>query len=479
MRVLSLALVWTMAVSASAAAQEKGDPPAPEGCAYVAFHAYSECKGTGDDKFWWVVTDGLYACTNGKAPGRQRVHEIKTDQPCDGKNKVKAPRPQTSIKVGLQDGCQSPVKDGELIVQECIEKLWYNVKYVRYRCLSGEIRLDAPRYFATGKPCGEDQAPPALDAANLGTEGAAPAAAMSAAPVLDFGQASQWTNASQTPPRDTDTQRMMIDVLDIDVPGSRVADAQPVPPTVRGWFAQVWAMLARPVGRPWASAAFAGSFVAPGFWLDPFSRGEQGVTRASRVHAYLTSLGTSTGEAFDVQIVNDGTAPVRIGGEGVVVEPIKKGADKALRAELLQVASRGAGASSARANAYCLEFKLKPPSQGNMFKVSEPAVQQQYAAAREILRASSRLQAAGRLSPDSDPRDYFHSIRQWSLWVDEQRFNLVAYRKAFVERSKKNAEALGRKWSKDLEDGLTALVPHRWEEITKILREANRPIPGA
>jgi hypothetical protein len=294
--------------------------------------------------------------------------------------------------------------------------------------------------------------------------------------VLDFGQASQWVNASQTPPRDTDTQRMMIDMLDLEVPGSRLADAhRAVPPSVGGFFAQVWTALAQLRGRPWASA----SSVSPGFWLDPFSwSGGQGVTRASRVHAYLTSLGTSTGEAFDVQIVNDGTAPIRVGGEGVVVEPIKKGADKSLRAELRQIASGGAGRSSVKANAYCLEFKLKPPEQGNMFTVSTPDVQRQYTAAREILRASSRLQAAGDLAPDSDPRDYFHAIRQWSLWVDEQKFTLAAYRKAFIERSKKNADALRRKWSKDLEDGLTALVPHRWDEITKILREANRPIPG-
>jgi hypothetical protein len=477
MRALCLAVAMTTAVSVAAVAQDKKDPPAPEGCAYVTFHAYSECKGTGDDKFWWIVTDGLYACTNGKAPGRQRVDEVKTDQPCDGKNKVKAPRPQTSLRVGLQDACQSPAKDGELIVQECIDKLWYNVKYLRYRCLSGEIRLDAPKYYATGKPCGEDQEPPTLNAANLGSETAAPSGAIGAAPVLDFGQASQWANPSQAPPRDTDTQRMMIDMLDLEVPGSRVADAHPsVPPSVRGFFAQMWAALMPPAGRRWADA----SFVARDFWLDPWSwREGQGVTRAARVHAYLTSLGTSTGEAFDVQIVNDGTAPIRVGGDGVVVEPIKKGADKSLRAELQQIASRGSGSSSVKANAYCLEFKLKPPAQGNMFAVSTPDVQRQYTAAREILRASSRLQAAGRLAPDSDPRDYFHAIRQWSMWVDEQKFNLAAYRKAFIERSKKNAEALGRKWSKDLEDGLTALVPHRWDEITKILREANRPIPGA
>jgi hypothetical protein len=38
---------------------------------------------------------------------------------------------------------------------------------------------------------------------------------------------------------------------------------------------------------------------------------------------------------------------------------------------------------------------------------------------------------------------------------------------------------MGKKWEKAYEDALRAAVPHRWEEIVKILRAAGQPVPGA
>jgi hypothetical protein len=291
--------------------------------------------------------------------------------------------------------------------------------------------------------------------------------------------------------RQDDVQLMMIDLVDLNVPGTRSADADPLVrlrherlrpdsgPDVRGVLSSIWRALAG--SRAPVAASNSG---ARGFWLDPIGwpsgGGIQGVTRASRVHAYLTSLGTSTGEAFDMVIVNDGTTPVHIGGDGVVISPIKKGAEKSLRAAMQKAAAtRGPSVVTSRTNAYCLEFKLKVPDQGMMFSVADREAQQKYAPAREILRASRRLQAANQLSPDSEPKDYFHSIKQWSIWVSEQRFTQPQYRDAFIERTKKNITAMGRKWEKAYEDALRAAVPHRWEEIVKILRAAGQPVPGA
>jgi hypothetical protein len=318
-------------------------------------------------------------------------------------------------------------------------------------------------------------------AKNLIRYGAAPAIVLGAFAVLyaqpatmDFNQAADWPGAPKRQTRDSNTQLMMIDRLSLDIPGQRAARNEATPPSVGTLFAAVWNALAR--GALVSSDRL--SIVVP-IWLAPLRGGGGQATQATRVHAYLTSLGNSTGEAFDIEIVNDGTTPVRIDGEGIVVQPIKSGSDRALRAELRQAASRSSGAVTSRANAYCLEFKLKPPERGSMFEVSDAATQEKFAPVREILRASHRLQDAGRLTPDSDPTDYFHSIRQWSIWVAEQRFTMSSYRTAFVERTKKNVEALGRKWSRDLENALVAYVPHRWDEITKILREAKQPVPGA
>jgi hypothetical protein len=279
--------------------------------------------------------------------------------------------------------------------------------------------------------------------------------------------------------RQDDVQLMMIDLVDLNVPGVRAADADPLHLKLRNIVASMWQALAGS-----RAPVAASNSARRGFWLDPVgwpgSGGIQGVTRASRVHAYLTSLGTSQGEAFDMVIVNDGTAPVHIGGDGVVISPIKKGSEKNLRSAMQKAAAtRGPSVVTSRANAYCLEFKLKVPDQGMMFSVADREAQQKYAPAREILRASRRLQAANQLTPDSDPKEYFHSIKQWAIWVSEQRFTQPQYRDAFVDRTKKRLVAMGQKWEKAYEDALRAAVPHRWEEIVKILRAAGQPVPGA
>jgi hypothetical protein len=260
---------------------------------------------------------------------------------------------------------------------------------------------------------------------------------------------------------------MIIDILDIEVPGTPLVAARRQARGVLSFFTGSWSEATRGAWRRPAASSFT---------LYPLGAG-QGVTRSTRVHAYLSALGNSSGEAFDIHIVNDGTAPVRIGGDGIVVEPVKKNADGPIRAEIQRVATRQNGVQSVRANAYCLDYKLKPPANGTLFRVVDPKTQDQYRPAREILRASRRLQEAGQLQPDSNPTEYFHSIKQWAIWVDKERFTLAKYQNAFVEHTKKTMAAAGRRWSKQFEDALKAIVPHRWSEITKILVEAKQPVP--
>jgi hypothetical protein len=275
---------------------------------------------------------------------------------------------------------------------------------------------------------------------------------------------------------------MIIDLLDFNLPATRSASAEPLPSPSRalGVLADAWRSLAHA-----AAPSFARGFAAHAghdLWIDPGDAAIlQGVTRAARVHAYLTSLGTSTGEAFDVTVVNDSPSPVHLAGDGVVVEPIKKGSDKEQRGGLQKaMATRGASVMTSKANAYCLEFKLNPPDQGSMFHVVDAATQRKYSAARDILHASRQLQASNQLQPDSEPQDYYHAIRQWAIWVEEQHFTTRAqYAQAFVERTKKNVVAVKQQWTKEMEDTLNQLAPHRWDEIVMILRVAGHPVPGA
>ncbi len=58
-----------------------------------------------------------------------------------------------------------------------------------------------------------------------------------------------------------------------------------------------------------------------------------------------------------------------------------------------------------------------------------------------ILEASRRLRDAGALRLDSDPGEYFRSIRQWAIWTREQGFNEKTFAEALLEHTKKNVVA--------------------------------------
>jgi hypothetical protein len=98
---------------------------------------------------------------------------------------------------------------------------------------------------------------------------------------------------------------------------------------------------------------------------------------------------------------------------------------------------------------------------------------------RRILQASRKLQDLGLLHPDSDPTEYFHSIRQWALWTRENDFDASSFEKVFVDRTEKNFTASRRAWTKDIEKLVRELVPNRWEDIQNVLEESTTLLDSA
>jgi len=101
-------------------------------------------------------------------------------------------------------------------------------------------------------------------------------------------------------------------------------------------------------------------------------------------------------------------------------------------------------------------------------------VQEQYRPVRGVLRAGREAAHAGKLHPDSEPNEYAEAIGQYALWArlgnwDEQKFGEM-----FLERSKKNAEAMNVKWTKQLDQAVRALVPGRWRDISMVLDDAQK-----
>jgi hypothetical protein len=286
-------------------------------------------------------------------------------------------------------------------------------------------------------------------------------------------------------PRDPTVQRMISVIDDLEPIVVLAGERSGAPRESRGG---VWAGLRRLLNWPGqgAAAARGGAVpVAPGaritgsrssLVLAPLALPPQGVGSAPNaqtgaVQMLVTSLGTSTGEAFEVRIVNDGDRPVRITGGSLVLEPIAREAQDRIQRQVQQIAS-GGNTTTFKLTAYCLEFFRRPPSAGTLFRIAGSELQQQFAPMGRILEAGRRLQAAGLLTPDSDPADYFHAIRQWAIWTEEQGFDLKSFTKAWVEHPKKQFTEQKQPWSSAAEKVLRSAAPGRWRDIASVLRAA-------
>jgi hypothetical protein len=123
-------------------------------------------------------------------------------------------------------------------------------------------------------------------------------------------------------------------------------------------------------------------------------------------------------------------------------------------------------------SAYCLELTRQPPSPGTVFRLAGKELQQRFASVRSLMDASAKLRDLGLLHPDSDPVGYFHAIRQWAIWSEQEHLDLKGFGRAFVERTKKNLKDLGQGWSRQIEDAVWARVPGRWRDIEAVVRES-------
>ena len=192
---------------------------------------------------------------------------------------------------------------------------------------------------------------------------------------------------------------------------------------------------------------------------------------------FLTAMGSSTGEAFQAHFVGMGSEPIEIDTSGLVIEPLKKKAQKRIQKELRKLAKDNP--LSVNLDAYCLELLRKPPSKGMMFRVADAELQKHFAPVRSVLSASRQLRDAGLLSPDTDPTQYFHSIRQWAVWAQQENLDRGSFGRAFVKHVKQNFEAARQPFTKDVEQAVRGLVPNRWSDIDKVLRAAAEATGGS
>jgi len=154
--------------------------------------------------------------------------------------------------------------------------------------------------------------------------------------------------------------------------------------------------------------------------------------------------------------------------EGVVLEPLKMGTPS-------PVGSAPGGSNiSQPLTAYCLEMAKLPPQAGQLYRLAPPAVQQKYKPIHAVLQVGSKLAAAGKFHPDSDPAAYTDFIRQHALWAQLENWSEQKFTEVFLERTRKNAEHLNVKWTNEMNDALRAAAPGRWRDIAMVLDEAHK-----
>jgi hypothetical protein len=181
----------------------------------------------------------------------------------------------------------------------------------------------------------------------------------------------------------------------------------------------------------------------------------------------IVSNGKSTGEAFQLQLV-DSTGKVKSVRmpEGTVLEAIRPGVTQPVTAR------GGANLVTQPLNGFCLEFEKQPPAEGTMYRIADEETQQKYRSLRYLSGAGAQMKQKNMFHPDSNPAAYNDAIMQYAVWVKMNGWTLEQFIQHFIERTKKNAEALKVKWTAEMETTLRNAGPGRWGDISEMLKEA-------
>ena len=202
----------------------------------------------------------------------------------------------------------------------------------------------------------------------------------------------------------------------------------------------------------------------------PEPRFDQGPRRTPPpMMAVFRSLGRSSGNAFQVEIVNPTQDALRALGSGFLLEPVAKVRRQDVERELARTKGRR---HSIAINAYCMEFTKAPPGLDMIYRIMPGDRAKTFQAVAPIILASKMLLQQKLLHPDSDPEEYFHSIRQWAFWTEEQGWKTQeAFANAFLGHARKNYESAGRAWTPQVEGALKRVIPGRWRDIESVLAE--------
>jgi hypothetical protein len=210
----------------------------------------------------------------------------------------------------------------------------------------------------------------------------------------------------------------------------------------------------------------------------PLQGGTQKSTTASPSAAavddllvYVTSTGPLGAGAFRAVLVNGTGVPITLGKSVAVLEPVARLTAQDVERELKAVSHLPQ--KTVTLDGYCLERTKAAPKAGMVFRMARPGAKARYGPTARVLASARRLRDQKALTPDVDPDDYQHSIVQWAIWAQQERFDEKAFAVAFAAYTKKNVLAAGAKWTREMDAAVAEIVPNRWRDISRIVEAAS------
>ncbi len=190
------------------------------------------------------------------------------------------------------------------------------------------------------------------------------------------------------------------------------------------------------------------------------------------------STGVSTGPGSMDFLVANAAGAANLSGDGLVVEPLTEEPER-IEEIWAALVERANAVVSVNPEGYCLEKEQRPPSPGELYTLASAGKQSQFSSARSILRAGGQLYESGHLNPEvqSDPEQYFHSIRQWAIWTHEHGYDEAGFTETFVGHTRTNIEARDLTWTPEIEALVSGLAPNRWRDISNVLTAAGFAAP--
>ena len=214
-------------------------------------------------------------------------------------------------------------------------------------------------------------------------------------------------------------------------------------------------------------------------------------------HYKITGLGTSTGNALQLQIANEGGCPLYfLITDGTIFHP-KGFTERVLTGILLggtpnlkdfqkmitmglflRLGASGAvgagpvapGISEATVplRAYCVELHKLAPHPKTEYKIGDAEDQQKLGVNRPIVdKTFSMVQTHKLLLPGGHSMD---SVIQWSLWAKIEGMEEKKFMEEFTKLVKKNHEAQKKKWDKTAEQQTEQSGRSLWGLVSEVLR---------